>query len=38
MAGAIGIRGDYTAPILRRLVRQCSDAEQVRRCYLADCA
>ena len=59
MAGAIGIRGDYSGTVLRRLARGCrdadqvrrllslavildggrgSDADQVRRCYLADCA
>ena len=31
MAGAIGMRGDYTGPDLRRLARRCSDADQVRR-------
>lgn len=31
MAGAIGVRGDYSATDLRRLARRCSDGEQVRR-------
>tara|TARA_R110000787_G_scaffold195827_1_gene307194 strand:+ start:1225 stop:1773 length:549 start_codon:yes stop_codon:yes gene_type:complete len=31
MAGAIGMREDYTGPDLRRLARRCSDADQVRR-------
>ena len=31
MAGAIGMRGDYTGAALRRLARRCSDADQVRR-------
>lgn len=31
MAGAIGVRGDYSAMDLRRLARRCSDGEQVRR-------
>jgi hypothetical protein len=31
MAGAIGIRGDYTGAALRRFARRCGDADQVRR-------
>ncbi len=31
MAGAIGVRGDYSAADLRGLARRCGDAEQVRR-------
>ena len=31
MAGAIGIRGDYSGTVLRRLARGCRDADQVRR-------
>jgi len=34
MAGAIGIRGVYTGPVLSRLARRCSDADQVRRLLL----
>jgi transposase len=31
MAGAIGLRGDYSGGDLRRLARRCGDADQVRR-------
>jgi len=31
MAGAIGVRRDYSAVDLRGLARRCGDAEQVRR-------
>ena len=31
MAGAIGLRGDYSGADLRRLARRCGDADQVRR-------
>lgn len=31
MAGAIGLRGDYTGSDLRGLARRCGDADQVRR-------
>ena len=31
MAGAIGIRGDYSGTVLRRLARGCRDADQVPR-------
>jgi transposase len=31
MAGAIGLRGDYSGAVLRRLARRCGDADQVRR-------
>lgn len=31
MAGAIGMRGDYTEAALPLLARRCSDADQVRR-------
>lgn len=31
MAAAIGVRTDYTSADLRRLVRRCGDADQVRR-------
>jgi len=30
MAGARGMRGDYSGTVLRRLARQCCDANQVR--------
>lgn len=31
MAAAIGVRSDYSSADLRRFVRRCSDADQVRR-------
>ena len=31
MAGAIGIRGDYSGTVLRRFARGCRNADQVRR-------
>ena len=31
MAAAIGIRSDYSSADLRRFVRRCGDADQVRR-------